>query len=337
MLSLGVVACAIAALVLRDDVPQGDPEDVGAGCNGHVELCDRGYDEVAYAATHNSMSAASLRGWLFTYQPDGVVEQLDHGIRVLLIDSWYGRRTDRHGLVATAGPRREKGLAEARAVLGERIADRALRVRDAAGLDPQGPQRPYLCHAMCELGSTPWLDSLRDVRAWLDAHPDEVVTLFVQDEVSPEDTADVFEEAGLLPYVYTPGEQGAWPTLGEMVESGERLVVLMENQGGGAAYPWLLQGFEWVQETPYLFEDPSQFSCAANRGDPDASLFLVNHWITDKGRTASTAEQVNSRDVLLPRLEECEAERGLLPNYVAVDQYDLGDLLDVVDTLNGVS
>jgi hypothetical protein len=139
-----------------------------------------------------------------------------------------------------------------------------------------------------------------------------------------------------MPYIYTPDEQGGWPTLGEMVESGRRLVVLMENHGGGAEYPWLLQGFEWVQETPYLFEDPAELSCAPNRGDPDASLFLVNHWITNKARSVSTAEEVNARDVLLPRLEECEAERGMLPNYVAVDQYDRGDLLAVVDTLNGV-
>ena len=45
---------------------------------------------------------------------------------------------------------------------------------------------------------------------------------------------------------------------------------------------------------------------------------------------------VNSRDVLLSRLEQCQAERDRLPNFVAVDFYDQGDLLDVVDTLNGL-
>jgi hypothetical protein len=45
---------------------------------------------------------------------------------------------------------------------------------------------------------------------------------------------------------------------------------------------------------------------------------------------------VNARDVLLPRLEECQEERGQLPNFVAVDYYSRGDLLPVVDELNGV-
>ncbi len=40
--------------------------------------------------------------------------------------------------------------------------------------------------------------------------------------------------------------------------------------------------------------------------------------------------------MLLPRAEECQQERGRLPNFVAVDFYDRGDLLGVVDTLNGL-
>ena len=64
-------------------------------CNGHVELCARRYDEVAFPATHNAMAAADQPGWFFAEQPDGILSQLDHGIRVLLIDSWYGQRTSR--------------------------------------------------------------------------------------------------------------------------------------------------------------------------------------------------------------------------------------------------
>ena len=67
----------------------------------------------------------------------------------------------------------------------------------------------------------------------------------------------------------------------------------------------------------------------------DAPLFLVNHWIDSKTGTIRNATAVNARDVLLPRLRQCRAERGRLPNYVAVDYYDRGDLMSVVDELNG--
>ena len=45
---------------------------------------------------------------------------------------------------------------------------------------------------------------------------------------------------------------------------------------------------------------------------------------------------MNARAVLLKRMEQCEDERGQLPNFVAVDYYDRGDLLGVVDELNEV-
>jgi hypothetical protein len=41
--------------------------------------------------------------------------------------------------------------------------------------------------------------------------------------------------------------------------------------------------------------------------------------------------------VIEQRLTDCEETRGLFPNLIAVDYSDRGDLLDVVDDINGVS
>ncbi len=43
---------------------------------------------------------------------------------------------------------------------------------------------------------------------------------------------------------------------------------------------------------------------------------------------------MNARDALLGRARECERERGMLPNILAVDFYRSGDLFGVVDALN---
>jgi hypothetical protein len=306
----------------------------GTACNGFAQLCDRRYDEVAYAGTHNAMSAADEPGWFLAEQPNGLVAQLDAGIRVLLVDSWYGQATTTPGQVTNASDVR--ALARASDELGAGTVQSALRLRSAIAGTPVGPVEPYLCHAVCDIGATRWETAMAQVHDWMLAHPREVVTIFVEDYVSPDDTAAVFGQAGLLPMVATHQVGQPWPTLGQMIQTDRRLVVLMENEGGGAAHPWLLQGFDQVQDTNYDAATPEQLGCARNRGTDRSQLLLVNNWLNSFENTITDAGRVNAYSSLYPRLETCRRERGMIPNFVAVNYYSQGDVVAVVDALNGV-
>lgn len=308
----------------------GDARAAPATCNGHADLCDRPLNEVAFAATHNSMSAAS-EGWFFAAHGDGIAGQLDHGIRGLLIDVWFGSPA-RNGVSTEL-------LGGSRDVMVERYGLEAVEAREriAARLGPTSGRELYLCHGFCELGATPLRDALDDIRRFLVTNPAEVVIVFIQDEAPAADIAVAFEDAGLDRYTYAhPGVAAPWPTLGELIDRNERLIVMTEN-APDAPVPWLHRGFEVAQETPFRFHSVDDLSCELNRGRADAALFLVNHWIEDIAPSPADAELLNARDVLLPRLRQCEAERGQLPNLVAVNFYRVGDLMAVVDELNGVA
>ena len=299
-------------------------------CNGHAELCDRPLNEVAFAATHNSMSAAS-EGWFFATHRDGIAEQLDHGIRGLLIDVWFGAPAPNGVATELLGGDRELLVAR----YGLEVVE--TRERIAARLGPTSGRELYLCHGFCELGATPLRDGLDAIRRFLVTNPAEVLIVFIQDEAPAADIAAAFEEAGLVRYAYAhPGGAAPWPSLGALIERNERLIVMTEN-ASDAPVPWLHRGFEVAQETPFSFHSVDDLSCERNRGPAAASLFLVNHWIEDISPSPGDAELLNARDVLLPRLRQCEAARGQLPNLVAVNFYRLGDLLEVVDEINGVS
>ena len=144
----------------------------------------------------------------------------------------------------------------------------------------------------------------------MDAHPREVLVLFIQDTVTPADTAAVLEKAGLADKAYVHPDGAQWPTLREMIDSNKRLVVLMENEGGGDQYPYLHQGFDLVQDTEYDLQDRRDFDCSLKRGQPDSPLFSVNHWLASFSKLISSAEEVNVYDVLKARIDECEIERG---------------------------
>ncbi|QTE28980.1 PI-PLC domain-containing protein [Pengzhenrongella sicca] len=343
LLTAAAVVGALLALGARPAGPPAAGPDAAAtpapvGCNGHAKLCDRRYDEVAFAGAHNAMSALD-EGFYLAEQPTGLAGQLDLGVRVLLIDTWYGIPLT-GGAVSTDPSQFADAAARARDAFGPDVAASAERIVarvQATGGQPTGPAAPYLCHSFCELGATELVPALRDVADWMQRHPREVVTLFIQDVVTPADTAAALADAGLAAAVYVPASAGSpWPTLGAMLDSGERLVVLMENRAGGAEFPGLLPGFEYAQDTPYAYESTAAFDCAPNRGPADAPLLLVNHWLSGFTRLYTDAQAANAYDVLTARVRECVAVRGRPPSFLAVNWADVGDLSRVVDETNGL-
>jgi hypothetical protein len=340
LIAVGAVAAAAAIVVTgsEDEAPAATP----ATCNGSAALCDRRLNEVALAATHNSMASVTIPSWLFGQQDGTIEDQLDYGIRGLLIDTYYGFpekngvRTDLSSL-----PKRQVAVQE----IGEQAVNAAERIRSRLGDQNLGPRQIYLCHTFCELGAVPLSSALTGLRTYLIGNPGAVVVIVNQDEgVAPSDIKRAFEQAGLLDLVYR-GPFGQFPTLRQMIDSGQRLVVMAENEADHISWYPLAYG-DALQETPFHFRnaaqltDPSKLaeSCRSNRGPASAPLFLVNNWVdTSPAPRASIAATVNERSALLRRAEMCRTIRHRLPNLIAVDFYKRGDVLGVVRTLNGLS
>jgi hypothetical protein len=317
-----------------------------AACNGHVELCGKRLNEVTLPATHNSMSSAAEPGWYSAAHMLSIRDQLRAGVRGLLIDAHYGLRagnavrtdlserseragnTDRDLYEQTLGP---DGLAAI-----QRIRDRVLPGEGEPGV--------FLCHRFCELGATEITGALREIREFLVERPDEVLTIVIEDYVLPSAIVDAFDQSGLAEKVYRGPPAGPFPTLREMIDSGQQVVVYAENHGGAA--PWYTAGYEQaLQDTPYTFKraerlaTPSNWppTCVVKRGTPDAPLFLINHWVnTDPTPRPSDAARVNRKDVIEGRATVCEGIRDRHPTLFAVDFAEQGDLYGAVDELNGV-
>jgi hypothetical protein len=341
-----VVAVALVAALggffaaggVTDAAPEPPP------CNGSVTLCDRPLPQIALAATHNSMSVP-LPGWYSPEQEDSIADQLDGGIRGLLFDTHYAVRVNKTHLRTELNGELDKMLKQD--PLPEEAIKAAMRLRDRFDTGKvHGKPKVYLCHMFCELGGTPLISVLRDIRDFLVAHPNQVLVVVNEDYVSPKDFVSVVKASGLTKFVYRgPTTAGRWPTLRQMIDSNQRIVFLAENEAGAA--PWYHQAYDGItQETPYEFKKVSQLtqpaklatSCAANRGPRQgAPMFLVNGWIsTNPAPLPSNAAKVNAYGPLLRRLRTCERLRHHIPNLVAVDFYKQGDVFKAVDALNGV-
>jgi len=287
-------------------------------CNGQKVLCDVPFNKIVLAGAHNAMSTASL-DWKLPNQSIAIPDQLTQGIRGFLIDTHYGRpRPD--GVVVTD----DDG--------------------DATG--NLGPRGVYLCHAYCELGSTPLVEGLKWYADFLDAHPKNVLLIDNEDYISPEDFAAAAEESGLLDHIYM-GSTDQWMTPREMIAADQQVVMLADHNGG--TIPWYHKTYDGIlQETPYTFETPDLLwkasnwkqSCGPNRGDVTGSMFLMNHWSPPTAPATpdlETAGHVNARAVIKNRAKECAKVRGRLPSIIAADQITAGDIVQAVRDLNAIA
>ena len=93
--------------------------DTTLACNGDASLCDRRYDEVSFASTHNSMSNADDH-WAAPNQEHGIERQLADGVRGLMLDlhPYDGEAYLCHGVCGLGKRRLADALVALRAFLG---------------------------------------------------------------------------------------------------------------------------------------------------------------------------------------------------------------------------
>ncbi len=300
-------------------------------CSDVGDLCDRTLDQVVFPGAHNAMGSADNASWMFPNQDASIRRLLRQGVRAFMLDVTRGLpvgdavKTD----FASEDQRRKYEKA-----IGPEAFSAAMRIRDRM-VGMSGDTALYMCHGFCELGAVRFDSALAAFKEFLVARPTGLLMLVIEDYVPAALIAAAFERHGLIQYAYTGPSRGPFPTIRELVRTNQRLFVMGEHDTGGI--PWYHPAFEVMQETPYTFHTPEEFSCRANRGEQGNPILLMNHWIeTTPAPKPSNARIVNAEAFLVARARECERERGKLPNVIAVDFAGTGDVVNAAWVLNGL-
>lgn len=147
----------------------------------------------------------------------------------------------------------------------------------------------YLCHTSCALLNAGTLQAyLETVAKWVSQNPYDVVTILMGnfDLVEPGNLTAPILASGLKDYIFTPPQipmgLDDWPTLSEMIITGKRVLFFMDYNANQKKYPWLMDEFSQMWETPYSPTNPN-FPCTEQR-PPGLSqeaaskrLYMANH------------------------------------------------------------
>ncbi|KAJ7809027.1 PLC-like phosphodiesterase [Mycena leptocephala] len=214
----------------------------------------------------------------------------------------------------------------------------------------------HFCHTSCALfdGGTV-LAYLTTVKTWLDANPNEVLTLLFTNPEGlsiPGVWAPAFEQSGIASLAYIPPTnpmpQSAWPTLGSMIDSGKRVVVFLDagaDGSDGGVVPYILPEFTMIWETQFGYTD-SSFPCSVDRisGSPPDHMYMINHSLNIDifGIVVSDPEQAGTTNgvaSIVAHANGCVpfSQANRLPSFVLLDFVNIGSGLAAVNQLNGLS
>ena len=199
---------------------------------------------------------------------------------------------------------------------------------------------PTAYHSVFMLGTIPLSDIFDDIKTFLDNNPNEVVTIILECYVTANDIENEINQSGLSSYLYTHNNSIGWPTLQNMIDNDNRLIIFTDEDDASSSQNWYHFVWDYAVETHYSVESINDFTCDFNRGDPLNDLFIFNHFVTDANLgygLYTESNDVNANPFFINRILDCQTQTNKFPNFITTDFYELGDGLDVVDQLNSIA
>jgi hypothetical protein len=313
LLSLRLAAFALLSLVITSSAIASPllVRRTGRACNGHAELCDRKYGNTTFFGSHDSFAFSKNPFALARTQEVNLESQLKLGVRLLQVQAHMDN------------------------------------------------EEIHFCHTSCALYNGGTAENyLRTVKTFLDANPNEVMTIIIANKMNrPVMSAwkSVFDESGMTNLTYVPPQpimsRNDWPTLGDMISTGKRIVVFMDKGFKGrkeAGAEFILPEFKMVWEDSI---DPTDidFPCKVERTSgplpPTEQLNLINHNFNANllpiGWGVRFPDRLNSPrtngiSLILKHAAKCTSLMdGKRPNFVLLDYVNIGHGAAAVDKLNG--
>ncbi|KAG8954809.1 hypothetical protein FRC03_011355, partial [Tulasnella sp. 419] len=191
------------------------------------------------------------------------------------------------------------------------------------------------------------LDHLKEIKNWLDTHPNEVLTLIFtnSDNSSLEKLwKPAFFDSGLQEMIYVPSSKSihrnSWPTLKHMIDSNNRVVVFVQGQlDENEDVPFFMPLLDNVQVTqPENIDSSTLHTCQtkATNDDLHDKMYLLNHYLTETGDPSrftparSEAQRTNSVASIEMHAKACAKLAGHWPNFILLDWTHIGTAFDAL-------
>lgn len=230
-------------------------------CNGHPGFCDLTYDQFTFPGAHNAGTGqhSSITNCALRNHDLNIQEQLDFGLRFFDFDVIYSHTlANCNGLESGHGKLPDLGL--------------------------------YVCFGSVR-------EIFRQVTEWMVEHPREIVTLYFGELQYETDTYPVLQNEILNNFGMDDSvvklnihhkNNGGWPTLGEAIETNQRIFVFIRSELVPSTEKGILQEVQISIEKPTIEGPPGSVKILStfNSRSVDENC----HTVIENNREACSAE-----------------------------------------------
>lgn len=212
------------------------------------------------------------------------------------------------------------------------------------------------CHGFCTIGRRDPVSVFTNISDFLKLNEKEVVIInFELNDANggtgvptSQELWDLIPNVGLNTKVYDY-QGGEWPTLQNLLDDDKQLIFFKHNGNvcnNGDTSNGCVDKIEelhtYTLETRYdlttiMDMEDATLGCSGDRGvDGTKDFYALNNFLPGFTSLPSkqNSETLNSKAFLEKRLEDCETLTGLKPNFINVDFWQIGDLVEVVRDAN---
>ena len=135
--------------------------------------------------------------------------------------------------------------------------------------------------------------TMEEIKNYLDKTPEKIFTLFLDFGTNVNELNEIFQEAGINPYLYTFDAKDGWPTLKSMVEQNRRLVVFSMQEHRNSP-EWLHYIWNHAVEPYFSIWEAPVFKGEFLKGDPKNSLLIYNDYNFPRKSEAAKIQKYDS-------------------------------------------
>lgn len=189
-------------------------------------------------------------------------------------------------------------------------------------------------------GSTrPFIDVLNLLKSALDKDKSRILTIFLDFNVNANELNGVFEQAGLLPYMYHHDPQVGWPSLRNMVQDQKRLVVFSMQEHRISPH-WLHFVWDYAVEPYFSIMDSPDFIGEFLKGNPNNDLLIYNEVnIQNPGFNEKMKNvRLDQNPYLIEHIRNIWSKTGKTPNFIILDKFEprINRVVYYLNTINTI-